>query len=59
MLARGAEGADSGQYAAQQIELIGNERIYGGKVFSVGIELLFDAVIEQDQVLDDGCFLIV
>lgn len=52
-------GADGGQYAGQQVELIGHEGIDLGKVLLVGVQLFLRRVIEHDEVLDDGGLLFV
>ena len=59
VLAGGAVRADGGKDAAQQVELVRNERIDRGEILPVGIELLLDAVVENDQIFDDGRLVIV
>ena len=59
VLAGGAVRADGGKDAAQQVELVRNERIDRGEILPVGIELLLDAVVENDQIFDNGRLVIV
>ena len=52
-------GTDAGQHTCQQIELIWDKRINLCKVFCVGVQFFLHTVVEDNQIFDDGCFLII
>ena len=52
-------GTDAGQHASKQIKLVRNKRINLCKVFCVGVQLFLHAVVEDNQIFDDGCFLVI
>ena len=59
MLAGCAVSTNGGQHTSQEVKLIRYKGIYGGEVFSIGIELLFHAVVEDDFVLDVSFLLVI
>ena len=59
MLARRTVCTDGGQHAGKQIELIRNKGIDLCKVGFVGIQLFLSRVVEDNEVLDDCCFLLI
>ena len=52
-------GTDAGQHAGKQIKLVWNKRINLCKVFCVGVQFFLHAVVEDNQIFDDGCFLVI
>ena len=52
-------GTDAGQHACQQIELIWDKRINLCKIFRAGVQFFLHTVVEDNQIFDDGCFLII
>ena len=52
-------GTDTGQHAGKQIKLVRNKRINLCKIFCVGVQFFLHAVVEDNQIFDDGCFLVI
>ena len=59
VLAGCAMGSDRGQYTTEQVKLIGDKGIYLCKILPPRIQLFLNAIIEQNQVLDDGFLCLV
>ena len=57
MLAGGTKGTDRGQHIPQQVELIGDKRIYADKILRISIDLFQGSAAEGNQVFD-SCFLL-
>ena len=51
--------ADGREHACEQIELIRDKRIDLYEILRPRIQLLFDAVIEDDKILYDRCLLLI
>ena len=52
-------GTDAGQHTGKQIKLVWNKRINLCKIFCVGVQFFLHAVVEDNQIFDDGCFLVI
>ena len=52
-------GTNAGQHTGKQIKLVWNKRINLCKVFCVGVQFFLHAVVEDNQIFDDGCFLVI
>ena len=52
-------GTDAGQHAGKQVKLVRDKRINLCKIFCVGIQFFLHTVIEDNQIFDDGCFLVI
>ena len=52
-------GTDAGQYTCKQIKLVWNKRINLSKIFCVGVQFFLHTVVEDNQIFDDGCFLVI
>ena len=50
---------DRSKHTAQQIKLVRDERINLSEVAAVRIQFFINAIIEQNQVLNDGLFIII
>ena len=52
-------GADTGQHTCQQIKLVGNKRINLRKILRIGVQFFLHTVVKNNQIFDDGCFLVI
>ena len=52
-------GTDTGQHTGKQIKLVWNKRINLSKIFCVGVQFFLHTVVEDNQIFDDGCFLVI
>ena len=52
-------GTDAGQHAGKQIKLVWNKRINLCKIFCVSVQFFLHTVVEDNQIFDDGRFLVI
>ena len=52
-------GTNAGQHTGKQIKLVWNKRINLSKIFCVGVQFFLHTVVEDNQIFDDGCFLVI
>ena len=52
-------GTDAGQHTCQKVELIGHKGVHLCKIFRIGIQFFLHTVVEDNQIFDDGRFLVI
>ena len=52
-------GTDTGQHTGKQIKLVRNKRINLCKIFCIGVQFFLHTVVENNQIFDDRCFLVI
>ena len=52
-------GTDAGQHACQKVKLVWHKGVNFCKVFCIGVQFFLYTVVEDNQIFDNGCFLVI